>query len=65
MPPCCGVQLFHFGTPELIVFEKQELINVTQNVLLPDVEVVSSCVMLVFIVPDVQSCCSLCTIVAS
>lgn len=48
-----------------LVLVKRESVDGWQNVLLPDVEVVLFCVMRVFIVPDVPSCCSICTIVVS
>lgn len=47
------------------VLVQRESFDCHQNVLLPDVEVVFFCVMRVFIVPDVPSCCSICTIVVS
>lgn len=48
-----------------LVLVKWESFDCHQHVLLPDVEVVFFCVMRVFIVPDVPSCCSICTIVVS
>lgn len=48
-----------------LVLVKRESFDCRQHVLLPDVEVVFFCVMRVFIVPDVPSCCSICTIVVS
>lgn len=51
--------------PNCLVLAKRESVDCHQNVLLPDVDVVFFCVMRVFIVPDVPSCCSICTIVVS